>query len=278
MAIELDLRKSKEKLTLDLRKALLPKDAPVDAPLPELPLVQVGYDIDVSGSYDDEHRAGLTDDITRRIMPWAMALDQDGQGDVFTFSDGEASAHHVGLIDASTCDGYIRRNIIKKVPGYNGCTDYAHVLRLNLEHFGWIEPAHPVAASTPKKHWWNASKPAEAHASPVALAKQRSLILFDTDGANSDQRQTTALLKEMEEKKYLVYIMFIAYSQGQKKKRGESDADFAKRVFPYLWEVSERFSNTGLVVIDDIPAWTAQSDDQLNKLFITEELVNWLKV
>jgi hypothetical protein len=171
--MKLDLTKSAGALRLSLEKAGI-----VTAPK-----VDLAFNLDVSGSFDDEHRGGLTQKLLSRMVPWGMVFDPNEQLDVFTFSNGERNAFHVGTINEHTHDGYIASKIIDKVPGYNGRTDYSYVIEKNLAHF----------------------------------AGKRSIVVHVTDGDNDDKDRTRRVLSESEARKDPVYFLFIGVSnQGSK--------------------------------------------------------------
>ncbi len=253
MGLQLDLQKSATSLRLSLEKAGL-------ATLPDM---EVCFDLDVSGSYEDEHKDGITNDIMTRLVPWGLVFDPDKKLDVFTFSNGRAHAHYVGEVTGENYDGYVRRYIIGKVPGWNGGTTYADVLRKNLQHFGWIAES----AEAPQKRgmfgkWSGSSAPA-----PVAesLKPRKAIVLFNTDGDNSDQRETDALFAEMEAEGYGIYVNFIAVSnQGGR--------------FPFINRMADKYNNVGITVIRDVRRWVQKSDDEINAELIGPELVEWLKV
>lgn len=90
----------------------------------------------MSGSFEHEHEEGTTRTLITRLVPHGMVLDPDGQMDVFTFSDGERNAHFVGTLTPDDAEGYITRNVVDRVPGWNGGT-YSNVLHRNREHLGW---------------------------------------------------------------------------------------------------------------------------------------------
>ncbi len=247
MSLQLDMNKAAGNLRLSLEKRGIMTP----------PVVEVAFDLDVSGSYKDEHEDGSTNDLMARLAPWGLVFDPDKQLDVFAFSDRSRGIYNPGPVNQSNYQGFIKKHIIG-CPAWCGGTDYAPVLRANLEAFGWIESA---SAPPQKRGWFGSSKPAQAQA-PVA--KRRSLILFNTDGANSDQRETEALFEQMEREKYGVYVAFIAYANG--------GADFS-----FINRLAERFSNCGLTVIENVQRWVKQSDDEINNAIITDELVTWLK-
>lgn len=244
----LDMNKSKQALQLSLAKR------GINAP----PQAELAFDLDVSGSFDDEHCDGLTQKLLERLVPWGMVFDPDQKLDVFTFSNGPQNAHHVGDITATTCGDFVRQQIIRRVPGYNGGTDYSYVLEKNLQHFGWL----PNASAPAKRGWFGMGRK-EATAQQVT-DKKRSIVLFVTDGDNSDHAQTERTLAESEKRGDEVYFLFIGVSnQGGR--------------FPFLQKIGDRFSNTGLVVIRDLGKWVQKSDEEINEELIGDELVEWLK-
>lgn len=249
MALSLDLTKAKAQLMLDLSKAGVTTPPSADA----------AFVLDVSGSFDDEHQGGLTQILLERLVPWGMVFDPDQKIDVLTFSKGPSYAHHVGDITPSTCEGYIKRSIINKVPGYGYGTDYSYVLQKCLELFGWMPSAQPQ----PAKKSWFFSKPAVAAAS-APVAKRRSIVMFVTDGANGDERETERLLSESSARSDGVYFMFLGISNQPTE-------------FKFLQRMGDRFDNTGLTIIKDLKVFNRLSDSEINNLLITDELVKWLK-
>jgi hypothetical protein len=247
MPISLDMNKATGNLRLALEKRGIMTP----------PVVEVAFDFDCSGSYEDEHINGSTNDLLTRLTPWGLLFDPDKQLDMFAFSDRSRGIFNPGPVNESNYQGFVKKHIIG-CPVWRGGTDYAPVLRANLEAFGWIESA---AAPAQKRGWFGGGKPAPVQA-PVA--KRRSLILFNTDGANNDKRETEALFEQMEREKYGVYVAFIAYDN--------DGADFS-----FINRLAERFNNCGLVVIENMKEWVKQSDDQINNAIISDELVTWLK-
>ncbi len=248
MALVLDLNKSAEKLRLDLTKA-------AGGTLPE---ADVGFDLDVSGSYSKLHESGVTSLLMSRMIPFCMVFDPDKKLDVWTFSDGPA--HYVGTITPDDHKDFVRRKVIEKVPNWNRNTEYAPVLKANLKHFGWGEPV-------PKKGGFLSGLGLgfgkKTPAPPINIGR-KSLVLFNTDGANDDPEEADELMKEMQDKGYQVYVQFIAIKQ-----RGAN--------FSFIERLADDYSNCGLIVIDDIHKWVQLDDDALNAQFLTDELVAWMK-
>lgn len=249
MPLVVDLNKSERALRLSLQKHGIVTP----------PQADLAFNLDVSGSFRDEHEDGLTQDLLSRLVPWGMVFDPDKKLDVFTFSDGREHVHHVGDITPATVDGYIQNRIIDRVPGWRGGTDYSYVLEKNLQHFGWLPKEQAVPASR-SFFGFGRSKPAPA----APVEKKRSIVIHVTDGDNSDHERTEHVLAESEARGDQVYFLFIGISN-----QGGG--------FPFLKKIGDRFSNTGLVVIRDLRRWAAQDDDVINNELIGDELVQWLK-
>lgn len=254
MAIQLNLEKSKEALVLNLQKRGIATP----------PSVQVAINDDVSGSFRDEHNDGYVQDIMTRLIPWVATFDVNGAADFFTFSDGAAHAHHVGEITTGNYHNFVAERVIRQVPGYGCGTDYSYVLEKNLRQFGWL----PQEGAAPKKSLFRDLFGAKKAEAAPAVAKQKSLVIHLTDGDcnREDKARTHRVLKDAEGRGDEVYFLFLAYSNG-----GQAGD------FRFLKDLGDEFNNTGLVIIPNIPAFTALSDDDLNNQLIGAELVTWLQ-
>jgi hypothetical protein len=243
MALSLNLTKAEKSLKLCLQKS----------GLLDFPQVDLAFVLDVSGSFDDEHRAGITDALLTRLVPWGMTFDPDRKLDVFTFSGGKSSAHRVGTVTPGNCESYVQREIIGKVPGYGTGTDYSPVMERVLQEFGWLAESAGLLQRLFGSHV----------GSTQPRMRRPSLIIFVTDGENSDQSRTIDTLTQSQQRGDKVYFMFVGVSnQGGK--------------FPFLNQIATRFSNTGLTVIHNLRSFTAQDDDQLNTRLLQPELLAWL--
>lgn len=251
MALNFDLNKSAQALQFSLQKA------GIITP----PQVDLAFNLDVSGSFDDEHRDGLTNALLVRLVPWGMVFDPDKKLDVFTFSNGPSHVHYVGDVTPGTCDDYVRRKIIEKVPGYNGGTDYSYVIEKNLEHFGW----KPTNGAAPVKRGIFGGMFGGGKSTPnQPTEKKRSIVIHVTDGENSDKRRTEQVLAESEARKDGVYFLFLGVSNQNAR-------------FPFIDELGERFGNVGFVGINNVAKWVQQSDEDINQALLGDELLDWLK-
>lgn len=245
MSMKLNLEKASCALKLSLEKAGI-----------TVPALEVGVALDVSGSFDDEHRDGITDSLLTRLVPWGLTFDPDKKVDVFTFSDGARGVDNAGSVDAKNHFGFVQDRIINKVNGYNGGTDYSYVIEALLKHFGW-------AGDTVKKAGFFGGLMGKKD-QVVKGAKKRSLVIVITDGDNVDKQRTMQVLKESEDRKDEVYFLFLGISnQGVQ--------------FPFLDRIGDAFGNTGFKKITNLRQFVELSDDELNQRLIDEELLAWLK-
>jgi hypothetical protein len=189
-----------------------------------------------------------------RLVPWGMVFDPDKKLDLFTFSSREYSAYYVGEVTADNCQDFIRKNVINNVPGWNGCTEFAHVLKKNLIQFGWI------SGKSEKQGFFSrvfGSKKQEQ-------TPRKSLIIHVTDGEASDINDTTQLLEGAFAANYGVYVIFFGIGAGR---QGEFDIN----------KLASRFKNVGSFLCKDIQEFVNMSDEAINDILITDELVEYLK-
>lgn len=246
MTLVVNLEKATEALKLNLQKA------GVNTP-PEL---EVGFALDVSGSFEDEHRNGITNDLLTRLVPWGLAFDPDKKVDCFTFSDSAKHVVDVGPITPDNYGDFVRRNVIGRVAGWNGGTDYSYVIERMLSHFGWAEVVEKAGFFG--RMFGQQDKIVQSG------EKRKSLVMFITDGENSDQVRTSQILRTSQARRDQVYFIFIGVSnQGTK--------------FPFLERIGDEFDNTGFCRIGDLRRFVSLSDDELNDQLISDELIAWLK-
>lgn len=246
MPIQLDLHKSARNLRLSLDKAGVA--AGIKA--------ELVFIIDVSGSFEHEHEEGTTSLLLRRLVPYGMVLDPDGQMDVFTFSGGRGNAHYVGTVTPEESDNYIVRYVVGRVPGWGDGTTYSYVLEKALRHLGWL----------PQEQGGFLSRFFGRPTEQAPGQKKRSIIIFVTDGENdeSDEARTIRVLEESQNRGDEVYFLFL----------GTCDEHVD---FKFLEEIARRFKNTGAVVERDIEGFVEQSDEAINARLLGPELLGWLR-
>lgn len=245
MTFALNLEKSVKSLTLSLEKVGIVSP----------PNVDVGFCLDVSGSFEDEHRDGSTNTLLTRLIPWGLVFDPDKKIEVFTFSDGEDNVCEVGSVDANNHVDFVQRKIVGKVRGWNGGTDYSYALERMLKHFGWI--------NTVKKPGFFGKMFGKTD-EVIFGEKKKSIVIFTTDGENLDQTRTTKILRESKERGDKVYFLFLGISN-----QGSS--------FSFLKSLDRQFENTGFINIKNLNDFNALTDEAINEMILSEELLAWVK-
>lgn len=250
--MHINLEKSAQNFRISLEKRGIVK----------MPEMEMGVLLDVSGSFDDEHRDGLTNDLLTRLVPWGMTFDPDKKVDLFTFSNGAHSAYLVGSVDERNYANYIPKHVIDKVPGYKGGTHYSHVIRKALQHFGWIAGGEkPKSGGFFGKLFGGKQKEETGSSEP-----RRAILFFITDGSiqKEDAAATSAVVAQADNEGYEVFIVMIGASNQQ--------VDFS---FPKTLDRNHR--NVSFHTITDIKGFTRMSDDQINDFFLSDKLTAWLK-
>lgn len=250
MPLHLELTKAAKSLRLSLDKAGVAQNVKAELII----------DIDVSGSFEHEHEEGTTNRLVSRLVPYGMVLDPDGQVDVFTFSHGPDNVHYVGTVVPETSPRFVLDRVVGRVPGWNGGTTYSYVLERNLQHFGWL-PLTQRPQGFFSRFFGLPAAPA-----PEPVARKRSIVLFITDGenANQDMERTARILQASQARGDEVYFLFMGACEHEVE-------------FRFLHEIADRYSNTGVVIIDDLDAFVELSDEALNQRLLVPELLDWLR-
>lgn len=240
-----DLSKSATNFRVSLEKKGVEK-------MPELEMAVI---MDVSGSFDDEHRDGVTNDLLTRLIPWGMTFDPDKKVDLFTFASGQGAAHLVGSVDEKNYVGYIPKNVIGKVPGYNTGTDYAYVITRALAHFGWVPGVKKAAGLLGGLFGKKEQTQSE---------KRRAIVFFVTDGDNNDTAATLSVMADADRNGHEVFFVFVGVSNQSVS-------------FSTLKQIEATCGNASFVKITDIKGFVAKSDNEVNEFFLNSKLVSWLK-
>ena len=186
---------------------------------------QVVLVLDISKSMNRLYKSGVVQSVIERVLALALNFDDDGEVDVMLFG---TNAYQLPTVSLDDLEGYVDRVIL---PNYKiiEATRYAVALQTVYE-----------------KYRGN-------NADPV-------LVIFITDGNNSDKRETTELIRTLSHE--AVFFQFVGIGQ-------ES--------FPYLLkldELSDRFiDNAGFMHVGDI----ASVDDTSLYKELLNEFPEWLE-
>ena len=256
MSLSFPLHKATESLKLELQKRS------VDTIIP----CQVKMAMDVSGSFDDEHRQGYTQDLMNRFMPFALIFDKDGVIDSYTFA---SKAGRLPKIDKDNFDSYIQNKVINCY-GYNGGTCYKPVLELIAEDASphdIVTGGQDGVAAKPAgffgKLFGKKDVPEQPAIAPTTIKGEveKELVFFVTDGDASDTDKAKEFIQKMG--KDNIFFVFISV--------GDQDIKLFK----------ESFENTPYSIyfkltkdqIRDLHSW---SDEKMYDLLLKPSLIAWM--
>jgi hypothetical protein len=267
MALQVNLQKSVEALTLNLSKE------GITTP----PIADVIIACDVSGSFDEEHSSGRTNDLLTRLIPFSMVFDPDKKMEVYPFASGVCRVPDITL---DNYQDFVKKHIMK-CSEYNGGTHYSPVIRSILTNSNFIKgyssSTIPAVVKTTfmqrltasllsmfqffsKKKTQVSNLSARAIAGDIATTPK--LVFFITDGDSMDEVSTDQLFTESEKRGDNIYFQFIA---------------FGSSGFNYLKGLQAKHTNVGFTSITNMSKWVEQSDEDLNKVLVSPKFISWLK-
>lgn len=251
MAIAFPLEKSTEGLKLALEKHEVNKIIPC----------QVKLAMDVSGSFDDEHCEGYTQDLINRFVPFALIFDKDGVIDSYTFSH---KAGKLPLISKDNFENYIRKQVIG-CAGYGGMTSYTPVLKLIdseaspqstvVEHTT-TKPAGMLGRLFGKK-----DEKVVTHTTVSDGIVEKELVFFVTDGEADDTTAAKTYLERMG--KNNVFFVFISVGDRDIRLFKDSFVDTPFSIYIKLTKSQIR----------DLKNWT---DEKMYDMLLQPSLVAWM--
>lgn len=264
MALVMNLEKleaTKSKLSMCLEKAGIFKP----------PVVELCFVLDVSRSYTDMHvpprhgQPSVTEKLVERITPWGMLFDPDKKLDVVTFSNGKKNAVHVGAITEENYTTFIGDYVVE-CQGWDGGTDYSYAITKCLQLFGFVPEDEDEVKEVKTPGLFSrlfGPKTAEATVQLDVPLKRKSLVLFNTDGENSDVKETERVLKESEARGDQIYFIFLGVN-----------ADVRK--FEFIQCLADKYSNVNFHHVKDYEKFVDMSDEDLNAILLTEEFLAWI--
>ncbi len=242
--MQFELTKATEALKFELSKR------EVDSILP----CQVKLAFDVSGSFDDEHRNGYTQQLLNRFVPFAMLFDKDKTLDSYVFSNSE---ERLCDINEHNYSNYVRKEIMQS-DSYNGGTNYLPVIKHMIE-------GDALGNVKEKAKGFFGKLFGKSQESVVESSKSsdKNLIFFVTDGQASDQEET---------KRFLDYVMpdgknFIVFISIGSHKFSFFDRNYSDTEYSSYFNLTPR----ELRNLEDC------SDEDMYNLILTPQLIEWMK-
>lgn len=242
----------------------------------EPPKVDLAFAMDVSGSFENEHRNGITNLILERLVPWGLVFDPDKKLDVVTFSH---TAENAPILNEHNYHNYVEQHVIG-CPNWNGGTRYSHAIDATVSCFKQELPENQTERVTITNQpsflgKLFGKKPTTTEIAvpknnvPMNALYKKGLVLFLTDGENehNDKSETKKLLKKYQENHVDVYFLFLGFVRPGRQ--GD---------FQFLKEIGDEFDNTAFELIDTKNnIFTTLDDDTLNETLLKDELIQWLK-
>lgn len=226
--------------------------------LTKVPPVRVGAQFDVSGSAEHFYTSGVMQETIDRLIPVAMKFDDNGELDAWLFHHGVLP--QLPTITESDEGTYVNSTILKQ-RGLWGSTNYAPALSEAVNfYFGASAQATPVKKSFSFGGMFGGKKEASlSTATSQPASKLPAMVLFLTDGSNSDPREAEQVFASAERNNTPVYFNMI----------GIGDASY----FRFIEEMADKYGNVGFTNMNDL----TMTDDQLYDKIVNQEFVDWVK-
>lgn len=187
---------------------------------------RVSVVMDFSGSMSPLYRNGTVQAVLERLLPIAMQFDDNGEMELWLFDDGFRRMPNITL---QNYYGYVDKEILSK-HYHMGCTEYAPIMKDVFDKYLVEEPDNIP-----------------------------NLVLFITDGANSDRPKSEKVIQELSG--YPIFWQFIGIGQ---------------RSFPFLEELDDIgnrvVDNANFFALNDFQS--IEDDKLYGKLL--NEYPNWL--
>ena len=206
---------------------------------------RVGVNLDVSGSMTRMYKKGLVQKVVERILPLGLACDDNGEIDVWGFSDRAALAcvanrqNYKNIVDQEMMDGDLDSVL------WQG-TQYAPAIKSNLDYYGSQDS--PVANFFRKLMGRDTQEPL-----PV-------INYFITDGENTDAAATSVMFRHINDNDIQIYYLLIGLGSAK---------------YDYLREAATLFPNVGFLAVGDLAEFLA--DDGIYEKLLPKELCDWLR-
>lgn len=252
MSIKFDLNKSTEALSFTLVKNNVSTIVPC----------QVHVVMDVSGSFEDEHRAGYTQQLLNRFVPFSMLFDKDKVLDSYAFA---ARAKKLPEINANNFHNYIQKHVPYNGAGVGFTTNYAEAFEFMVESTKGESTVTKTVTKAASGFWNKLMGKTETTQVTQQVAgsysQDKHLFFFVTDGvpdSASDARQALDALMQDN-----VFIVFISISNGK--------IGFLEKFATEPYALYLNYTPAALRNLENV------SDAELyGQLLAAPQLVNWM--
>lgn len=186
---------------------------------------RVALVLDESGSMHSQYMRGKVQDIVERILPIALNLDDNGELDVWSFSNGFRRAASVTV---DNMGDYVNREILHKNPEFSG-TQYAPVMNDVAKEYLQDEPVdYP------------------------------SYVIFITDGDTFDSKESENIIKKLS--KHNIFWQFVGIGNADfsfLEELDTMDGRFIDNANFFSLNDIERISDADLYnrLFEEFPSW-----------------------
>lgn len=244
--ISFDLEKSTEALQFSLEKHSVATILPC----------QVNFTMDVSGSFDDEHRAGYTQQLLNRFVPFAMLFDKDQTLGSYAFA---SRCEQLADIGKGNYNDYINKHV-RRSSVYNGGTNYVPIFQLLVDD---TKAAIQEAAAPKPAGFFSRMFGRKAEAPTETPVVEKHLHIFVTDGEASDEAQAARLLNQLLPENTNIYFLFISISP---RPLGFLERTYGSTEYSsYINMTPAQLRDLGNV-----------TDEQLYDLVLTDSMTAWM--
>lgn len=248
--LQFDLVKSTQALQFNLQKRNVNSIIPCE----------VFVAMDVSGSFDDEHRSGYTQTLLNRFVPFSMLFDKDKELNSFAFS---SVSTELEIITEHNYKNYIKNEVIG-CRGYNGGTEYAPVLQDMFLAKKAVEKTEVI--ETKSKGLFGGLFGGKTTTETVTSVSyediDKKLIFFVTDGDEWSPESTKRVLNNYLHGKEFIVFLSVSDRKLRQLERYENGTYTS-------------YHNFTFDQLHNLENW---SDDEIYDLLLTDNLVNWMSV
>lgn len=255
--ISFDLEKSTEILQFTLDKHQVSAIYPC----------QVNLTFDVSGSFDDEHRNGYTQELLNRFVPFAMLFDKDKTLASYVFS---RHCEQLDDINEQNYSDYVNRHI-RRSGCYNGGTRYVPIFEKLIDdtkaEMKTVQVTRteqvPVSNSFIGRIFGKKETREVVETQLIEGEKEKHLHIFVTDGEAQDETQAARLLDGLLSEHKNIYFLFISISN--------TPLQFLERTYG-----NNEYSSYINFTIPQLRNLKNVGDEELYDLILNNSMIQWM--